>query len=155
MPVSDQIQLCEKLGHFPDDGEVARMGGRERRMSNEPRCYALEARIEALEAERRQRDEAVIERSTRRDNARLDGGSKMSLDSELLTALIEEIKSKQARVAGAVGEGRRRQVTDPLDRRERPARGWATRPFPSWWTRRWRLRRRSRTAPRSRRSSTQ
>ena len=23
IPVSDQVQMCEKLGHFPDTGEVA------------------------------------------------------------------------------------------------------------------------------------
>ena len=62
MHVTDQVQLWEKLGHFPDAGEVAAWMAAKAH-DNKPDA-ALEARIEALEAERRQRDEAVIERST-------------------------------------------------------------------------------------------
>ena len=68
MPVSDQMQLCEKLGHFPDAGEVA-VWVAEKTRDNKPDA-ALVARIEALEAERRQRDVADMDR-VRREVKRL------------------------------------------------------------------------------------
>ena len=68
MPVTDQMQLCQKLGHFPDAGEVA-VAMAEKTQDNKPDA-ALVARIEALEAERRQRDVADMDR-VRREVKRL------------------------------------------------------------------------------------
>ena len=39
MPVSDQMQLCEKLGHFPDAGEVA-VWMAEKTQKNEKAAFA-------------------------------------------------------------------------------------------------------------------
>ena len=69
LPVSDQMQLCEKLGHFPDAGEVA-VWMAEKTQKNEHPDAALVARIEALEAERRDREKALIDEA-RRENKRL------------------------------------------------------------------------------------
>ena len=69
MPVSDQMQLCEKLGHFPDAGEVA-VWMAEKTQKNEKPDAALVARVEALEAERGDRDKALIDEA-RRENKRL------------------------------------------------------------------------------------
>ena len=66
--LSDQMQICEKLGHFPDAGEVA-VWMAEKTQDNKPDA-ALVARIEALEAERRQRDKAEID-EIRRENTRI------------------------------------------------------------------------------------
>ena len=73
MPVSDQMQLCEKLGHFPDAGEVA-VWMAEKRYDYRPDA-ALVARIEALEAEKQQRDQVEIDkirRETKRIREALD-----------------------------------------------------------------------------------
>ena len=69
MPVTDQMQLCEKLGHFPDAGEVA-VWMAEKTQKNEKPAAELVARIEALEAERRDREKALIDEA-RRENKRL------------------------------------------------------------------------------------
>ena len=69
MSVTDQMQLCEKLGHFPDAGEVA-VSMAEKTQKNEKPDAALVARIEALEAERRDREKAQIDEA-RRENKRL------------------------------------------------------------------------------------
>ena len=69
MPVTDQVQLCEKLGHFPDAGEVA-VWMAEKTQKNEKPAAELVARIEALEAERRDREKALIDEA-RRENKRL------------------------------------------------------------------------------------
>ena len=59
MPIADQMQLCEKLGHFPDAGEVA-VWIAEKTQDNKPDA-TLMARIEALEAEKQQRDKQEID----------------------------------------------------------------------------------------------
>ena len=69
LPVADQIQLCEKLGHFPDAGEVV-VWMAEKTQKNEKPDAELVARIEALEAERRDREKALIDEA-RRENKRL------------------------------------------------------------------------------------
>ena len=70
MPVSDQVHLCEKLGHFPDAGEVAVWVAEKAQDEKPEYIAAFERRIEALESERRQREQAQID-ETRRVNARL------------------------------------------------------------------------------------
>ena len=59
MPIADQMQLCEKLGHFPDAGEVA-VWIAEKTQDNKPDA-TLMARIEVLEAEKQQRDKMEID----------------------------------------------------------------------------------------------
>ena len=72
MPISSQVEICEKLGHFPDTGEVAVWKAEKAQKDDKPDA-ALERRVEALEAERRQREQAAID-EIRRENARIMGG---------------------------------------------------------------------------------
>ena len=53
--IPDQVMICEKLGHFPDAGEVVEWRA-EKTHDNKPDA-ALMARIEALEAEKTQREQ--------------------------------------------------------------------------------------------------
>ena len=68
MPVSDQMQLCEKLGRFPDAGEVA--GWMAEKTHDNKSGAALVARIEALEAEKTQRERVELD-EVRRETKRL------------------------------------------------------------------------------------
>ena len=70
--LSQQEAMLSELGRLPDAGEVvAWMAEKTKSGKSEPVTDPmLERRIEALEAELRQRDKAVIE-DARRDNARL------------------------------------------------------------------------------------
>ena len=54
IPLSDQVHMCEKLGHLPDAGEVAAWMAE--KTQNDKPDTALERRIEALEAEQQERD---------------------------------------------------------------------------------------------------
>ena len=55
----DQVQLCEKLGHFPDAGEVAewRAEKAQKAKPDAREVASLVARIQALEAEKTQREQ--------------------------------------------------------------------------------------------------
>ena len=68
MPVTDQMQMCEKLGHFPDAGEVAVWMSD--KVQGDDKRDPLLRRIEALEAERLDREKAQIDEA-RRENKRL------------------------------------------------------------------------------------
>ena len=59
--IPDQVRICEKLGHIPDAGEVVAWRA-EKRYDYRPDA-ALVARIEALEAEKQQRE--IKSKSTR------------------------------------------------------------------------------------------
>ena len=70
----DQVLICEKMGHFPDAGEVAEWVV-EKAQNEKPDAAAFERRIEALEAELRQREQAEIDkilRDTKRIKEALD-----------------------------------------------------------------------------------
>ena len=64
----EYVALRSHLGHLPDAGEVA-VWMAEKTHENKPDA-ALVARIEALEAEKRQRDKAEID-AARRETKRL------------------------------------------------------------------------------------
>ena len=67
--LSDQATLCEKLGRFPDTGDVSMWMAEKTQKDTKPDA-TLVARIEALEAERRDREKAQIGEA-RRENKRL------------------------------------------------------------------------------------
>ena len=62
----DQMLICEKLGRFPDTGEVVAWRA-EKSQNNEPDA-ALERRIEALESEKKQREQTEIDNIRRETN---------------------------------------------------------------------------------------
>ena len=91
MPVSDQAQLCEKLGHFPDSGEVATwmaehgMDGKaafdddmlERFVKLETNFWALQSDVSAI-TRKLNPDESKSVQELRDDNARVIGAANVT-----------------------------------------------------------------------------